>query len=105
VGRRGCGSFVAGGGRLEVGIWERTKIHFRLKPHLTKVFRDLDVTSRPALTCVCDELLHRVDFSARVYRVPRSKKSEKRKNRVSKMTEIDQMGEKSPKNGKKDPVK
>jgi hypothetical protein len=79
--------------------------HFRLKPLLREFFRDLDVTSAPALTLVSDGLLHRVAFSVRVYRITKSKNAEKGKNEGPKMLILDKMGQKRPKNGKKDPLK
>jgi hypothetical protein len=66
------------------------------KPLLREVFRDLDVTSRPALTCVCDEQYIRRGVGVRVYRVAKLKKSEKRKNRVQKMTKIEKKGKNGP---------
>jgi hypothetical protein len=43
------------------------KIHFRLKPHLSELFRDLDVTRRYTLTLVSDDQLHMVDVSVLVF--------------------------------------
>jgi hypothetical protein len=71
-----------------------SRTDFRLKPLLRDFFRDLDVTSAPALTCVCDEQYISRGFGVRVYRITKSKKSEKRKNPVSKTVEIEEKGQK-----------
>jgi hypothetical protein len=42
---------------------------FRLKPLLSDLFRHLGVTSRPALTLVCDEQYISRGFGVRVYRI------------------------------------
>jgi hypothetical protein len=81
---------MVGGG----GLRAAKEIHFRLKPLLRELFRDLDVTSAPALTLVSDGLLHRVAFSVRVYRRQKSLKSENRKNEGPKMLILDKMGQK-----------
>jgi hypothetical protein len=78
-------------------------IHFRLKPHLREFFRHLGVTSRPALKPFSRDQLHRVGFSARVYRRQKWKKREKWKNRVQKMVEIDKNDQKWPKTEKRAP--
>jgi hypothetical protein len=78
--------------------------HFRLKPHLREIFRDLDVTSRPALQSVSDGQLHRVASSVRVYRRRKCKKREKRKNGPQKMLEKPKIVQNRPKMSKIPPV-
>ena len=77
----------------------------RLKPHLTKVFRHLGVTTRPALKPFSDGQYIMRDFDALETRASKLKKSEKGKNDPQKLVEIDQNREKSPENLKSGPVK